>query len=295
MSKIKTMKRLFAYTPNLSQSFWLLLLLIICQIPTGFLGALLPQALGDEYKSWGNLAAYVFTFILMGCIIIRLGKDQSSAIQQQNILDLDNSQTSIDSLSTPVHGIKAKFPLYILLLFLMPSLSVAIEPLYMWWPIPQWIEELFASMFRNDFGTFVVVAIAAPLCEEWLCRGIILRGLLKHDMVPYKAIFWSALIFAIMHLNPWQAIPAFCLGFAIGWVYWRTRSLWPCIFMHAVNNSLAFLMMFIFPDASANSTLYNITGNHYLLIYSGAVIMSCIIGYMLWKKLKGNTPTYYQG
>ena len=41
---------------------------------------------------------------------------------------------------------------------------------------------------------------------------MVLRGLLGHKVKPVWAIVISAAFFAIIHLNPWQAIPAFLLG-----------------------------------------------------------------------------------
>jgi len=261
------MKRLFAYNPNLSQSWGLLgLWFVISQL---IVSGIILVFFGPNIKSWSGFSAYVLSFIIMGLIVIQLGKAQSP----------------ISALT--IHGTKATFPLYILLLFLIPLLSVAIEPLYAWIPMPQGIQEFFATRFTNDLATFFLVIIAAPLAEEWLCRGVILKGLLANRMTPYRAIIWSSLIFAVMHLNPWQAIPAFCLGFAMGWVYWRTRSLLPCIFMHAVNNGIAFIMLSIFPDAPFNLSLRDIAGAHYPYIYTGAVALSIAIGYGVWRMVGG--------
>ena len=261
------MKRLFTYTPNLLLSWGLLGLLFVCQLVATVPSNLLTLIFGTNIQSWQHLFLYVLSFVLMGLIVIQLGKNQSPT-------------------ATPAtERSKTTFPLYILLLFLIPLLSIAIEPLYMWIPMPQWIEELFASMFTAEFATFVMAVIAAPFAEEWLCRGVILKGLLANRMPPYKAIAWSALIFAVMHLNPWQAVPAFCLGFAIGWVYWRTKSLWPCIFMHAVNNGLAFILLLLFPDIPTNASLYDLIPTYYPLIYAGAVMLSIVIGYILWRMI----------
>ena len=261
------MKRLLTYNPNLPQSWGLLILMIVCQLIAGSIAGIIPPIFGTESHSWITLFTSVLSFIIMIFMVMLLGK-------RQNGIETDITQR-----------IKPKFPLYILLLFLMPSLAASIEPIYMWIPMPQFMEDLFASVFTNNLATFIMVTIVAAFGEEWLCRGVILKGLLANGMPPYKAIVWAALLFAILHLNPWQAIPAFCLGFAIGWVYWRTRSLWPCIFMHAVNNGIAFIMLLLFPDAPVNASLYDIAATHYLFIYTGAVILSIATGYGVWRMI----------
>lgn len=91
------------------------------------------------------------------------------------------------------------------------------------------------------WAALLSVSVFAPLFEEWLCRGLVLRGLMKH-MNPTGAILVSAAFFAILHMNPWQAIPAFLLGILFGYVYYRTGSLKLTMLMHCVNNTFSLLL-----------------------------------------------------
>lgn len=87
-------------------------------------------------------------------------------------------------------------------------------------------------------GTIFTIVLVAPFTEELFFRGLILGGFL----LRYRAsvsILVSALMFAVLHLNPWQAIPAIAAGLFLGWVFHRTRSLVPCLVGHLVNNALA--------------------------------------------------------
>ena len=91
------------------------------------------------------------------------------------------------------------------------------------------------------WASFLTVAIMAPIFEEWLCRGMVLRGLLK-KMKPVWAIVVSALFFALIHGNPWQALNAFILGMVMGFVYYRTGSLLLTMLIHFVNNGTAVIL-----------------------------------------------------
>ena len=97
---------------------------------------------------------------------------------------------------------------------------------------------------------FISVAIYAPLFEEWLCRGLILRGLLQKTN-PAVAILVSAAFFSLIHGNLWQAVPAFGMGLLFGYVYYRTGSLKLTMLMHFVNNAMALFISKIpqFKDA----------------------------------------------
>lgn len=105
--------------------------------------------------------------------------------------------------------------------------------------MPAALEEALKSLTNGPlWASLISVSIFAPLFEEWLCRGLVLRGLLS-KMNPTGAICVSAAFFAILHMNPWQAIPAFILGLLFGYVYYRTGSLKLTMLMHFVNNTFA--------------------------------------------------------
>ena len=50
------------------------------------------------------------------------------------------------------------------------------------------------------------------------------------------------MLFAIIHLNPWQFIGALLLGVIFGWWFVQTRSLIPCLFGHAVFNAFPLIL-----------------------------------------------------
>lgn len=116
-----------------------------------------------------------------------------------------------------------------------------------WLPdMPEWLAESLGSMTGGNFLIdFICVSIFAPFFEEWLCRGMVLRGLLHHNIKPVWAIVISAVFFAFIHMNPWQAIPAFIMGCAMGYVYYKTGSLKLTMLMHFTNNTLALILSHI--------------------------------------------------
>lgn len=107
-------------------------------------------------------------------------------------------------------------------------------------PSPDWLRDLMGELINfaaNPVSTVAMVVVMAPLCEEAIMRGVVLRGLLG-TMRAGRAIAISALLFAAMHLNPWQMPTAFAGGLILGWVYRRTGSLGLCIVGHALHNAL---------------------------------------------------------
>ena len=111
-------------------------------------------------------------------------------------------------------------------------------------------EQVFASLMKEPWG-YVAIGILAPLAEEIVFRGAILRTLL--GMVSKKthwvAIMISAAFFGVAHGNVAQFVNALLMGLLLGWMYYRTKSLVPGILMHWVNNTMAYILNNIMPQS----------------------------------------------
>lgn len=88
--------------------------------------------------------------------------------------------------------------------------------------------------------TLQALALVTPLSEEIMFRGFVLRGLLNR-IGPGPAVVSTALVFSAFHLDAGTIIPIFFTGLALGWLYVKTGSLWPCIAAHAGQNTIALL------------------------------------------------------
>lgn len=110
-------------------------------------------------------------------------------------------------------------------------------------PPPLWLRTQFSGigdLVGHPFSAPFVLIVVAAVTEEFLFRGLILRGLLAKTS-PRRAVLFSATLFAVMHLNPWQMTGAFLLGLIFGWVYLRTRSLALCVVGHGFHNAMSLL------------------------------------------------------
>lgn len=112
------------------------------------------------------------------------------------------------------------------------------------WPEPAFYRDLFSNLTNlaaNPVASPLALIVTAAVTEELIMRGLLLRGLLR-VMRPWRAIWLTALLFALLHLNPWQAPIALSLGLVFGWLFLRTGSVGLCIAGHALNNTLALLL-----------------------------------------------------
>ena len=160
------------------------------------------------------------------------------------------------------------------------SLGMATDPLSNLLPeMPAWLEDTLKGLTSGDnlFLNFLTVSIFAPFFEEWLCRGMVLRGLLGNKMKPVWAIVVSALFFAVIHLNPWQALPAFLLGCLFGYVYYKTGSLKLTMLMHFTNNTFALVLSNIDSLKDADSLLEVLSAQQYWILVAACVLMLVLI------------------
>ena len=103
-------------------------------------------------------------------------------------------------------------------------------------------------MIMKDRLGYFVVGLFAPLTEELVFRGAILKALLQWKPNPWVGIVISALLFALVHMNPAQMPHAILVGLLLGWMYYRTDSIIPGVVYHWVNNTVAYVMYNLYPD-----------------------------------------------
>lgn len=117
--------------------------------------------------------------------------------------------------------------------------------------MPEQLTQLFVGIMNHPLG-YIVVGLLAPVAEEVVFRGALLRSLLQatEGRNHWWAIAISAMWFGIVHGNMAQGCNAFVMGLLLGWLYSRTRSITPGIVLHWMNNTMAYVMFRLMPGAA---------------------------------------------
>ncbi len=118
------------------------------------------------------------------------------------------------------------------------------------YPFPEEYLKNLGKLFELDmpmWRSFLVIAIAPGICEELLFRGLMPRFFEKYGMKVN--IVLTALLFAAFHLDPFRFLPVFLLGMLLGYLTLRSGSIVNSMISHAINNSLA-LIMIVFASSS---------------------------------------------
>lgn len=254
--------------PSISETFALIPISILFTIL--FLVLLLPiqkATGGDNSALKGFFDALVYALSLLGCLLFAKWMQSHTAPKEGTfrfeIID---------------------WRIYPVLLILPIALQIILSPLIDLIPGKEWLEEIFRKDIMGDaFWGAVTIVVLAPIIEELLFRGIVLDGFL-HRYSPKKSIIWSALLFGFFHLNPWQFVFASTIGVVLGWMYWKTRSLLPGIFLHFTNNGFGLVSDWLFPsDSKDKISEENFATAEFLYLFVGAAIVLLICGWLIDK------------
>lgn len=113
---------------------------------------------------------------------------------------------------------------------------------------PEMMDE-YTEMMDTALGGSQVLAmfaavILAPINEECIMRGLILKNLQRFFSTPVVIII-QAVLFGIFHANWVQGIYVLPVGAALGYVAIKCRSVIPSIFMHLFYNTLSFVVVLL--------------------------------------------------
>jgi len=173
---------------------------------------------------------------------------------------------------------------YLAIIITGAAIALAMNNLISLTPLPIWFPGYEATNEVLYEGGFLLQILSAGIfgciVEEISMRGVIYRRM-KRYWGKGRAMFLSALVFGVYHLNVVQAVYAFVLGLFFAWVYERYDSLWaPCI-AHMSANLFVILL--------AESTVFN----HILGSMVGFCLVTCIsvmVFYYGWSWLKQTNP-----
>lgn len=105
-------------------------------------------------------------------------------------------------------------------------------------------QDVFEKLMYNPLGVASIVLVG-PFTEELVFRMGIQPRFMKLGLSPFVAIVLSALIFGVIHMNPAQIPVGFLFGLILGWLYWRSGSIWVPFAAHVLNNLIGVTLVWL--------------------------------------------------
>lgn len=170
-------------------------------------------------------------------------------------------------------------PLLLVLPALELSMGLITTFIENWIPVSATQQREFDEMMGGSGGSVITACLIAPVLEEMLFRGIILRSFLN-QYSRWRAILGSSLLFGLAHMNVYQFVSAGIIGVVCAWLYDRTRSLWPGIFLHMSSNMF---VLYLYQSMSNREVQTDWEASDWLLLF--LVLMLAMAGIWLLRRL----------
>jgi len=185
---------------------------------------------------------------------------------------------------------------FIASLFLATSLWMAAHELFL---ASQWLgiqilrdeqvkaAQAMIAQFRSISPWLVLIsfAITPALFEEFFFRGFVFSSL--NQLSRPGAILATAVIFGLFHVVTGSVLaierflPTTLMGIFLGWLAFRTQSLWPGIVLHAVHNGLLLMTTYysdnlkawgVGVEEQANLPIMWLVGGAVVIVFSVAIV-----------------------
>lgn len=267
------------FYPNLKQSFGLLALLVGGTI---FL-TIVAIAIGGSNSEEGQqylLDRYLPLMIIGGNLIV-IGGVIAYAIREIRQTQVSAPVFSFRSVPAYVYGI-------VLLIAVLSQFWL--EPLSLFLSFSQ--DAITERMGNYHPGVVILVIMVNVVLMELLFRGIILKGLLM-TTTPVKAILWSSFLCALAGFSSFFFY--FFISLMLGWLYSKTRSLYPTILMFATATlvSYGFSWLLNLDDKAIFSwwAYMNRNVTIYIFLVSGSLLLTGALFYFFHQRLSSESST----
>lgn len=146
-----------------------------------------------------------------------------------------------------------------------------------------------AEMMWQNMGPLAAIpfvlfiALMPGFGEEMLFRGYIQRRLLQRWR-PALAILISSLLFAMVHVMPHAVVFAFPVGLWLGYVAWKTDSIWPTILCHILINGIWNIL-------NISSNLFGFSRTLHSILLIALMLIGIVTFIWSWRLLQQNSLT----
>ncbi|TYP91663.1 hypothetical protein LX73_2487 [Fodinibius salinus] len=186
--------------------------------------------------------------------------------------------------------------LAVILIFVIQPTIMFLAWINSFLPVPEFFTQMqntqmkmIESLLTSDLTIWVMlfhVAVVPAICEELLYRGYVMRSFQKNWGI-LAAIIVSGLLFGMYHVQLSNLLPLATLGIVFAFLTWTSKSVYPAIVAHFVNNAGSVVMGKYYPESAfakiAPETLPPIFVVIPSLLFSGFIV------YFIYKKYTINT------
>jgi membrane protease YdiL (CAAX protease family) len=98
-----------------------------------------------------------------------------------------------------------------------------------------WLRDRMPELHYGWSALVLFICVLPAVLEETAFRGLV-QHWLQVAVKPFYAIVIAAALFTALHLSIYSAPYLFAVGALLGWVKWKTGSLYPSMLIHFLHN-----------------------------------------------------------
>jgi len=119
-----------------------------------------------------------------------------------------------------------------------------------------------------------IIALVPAIGEELLFRGVMLRLFKDIFTNVHIAVFVSAVIFSLFHLQFFGFLPRVFLGMILGYLFVYTRNLWVPIVFHFVNNAASVIVYYLYENKYISTSIDDFGSTNSIVYIIGSLLIS---------------------
>ena len=216
---------LYRAWPGIRSAIYVYLMSMLAALPVGIAAAFSCEFIEFLTKTTINSSAWIMAIYMLAAELYMIHKCRKKFHLRVRLEKIQQMPKAIIFLLVFLVGLFQFIPMTALENFMV---------------LPDYLEQDFVDLAHNPIG-ILVLCIIAPIAEEYLFRGLMMRKMLRWNISPWYAIIASSIMFGLIHINPAQIPGAIILGIVMAWMCYRTRSLIPGIIIHITNNTLCLI------------------------------------------------------
>ena len=216
---------LYRAWPGIRSAIYVYLMSMLAALPVGIAAAFSCEFIEFLTKTTINSSAWAMAIYMLAAELYMIHKCRKKFHLRVRLEKIQKMSKAIIFLLAFMVGLFQAIPISVLERFM---------------DLPDYMEQDFLNLEHNPTG-ILMLCIIAPIAEEYLFRGLMMRKMLKWNISPWYAIIASSIMFGLIHLNPAQIPGAIILGIVMAWMCYRTKSLIPGIIIHITNNTLCLI------------------------------------------------------
>lgn len=135
------------------------------------------------------------------------------------------------------------------------------------------------------------LALMPAVCEEFFFRGCLQTFLTRHSGRQHLSVWTGAFIFSLLHLDPIGFLPRLFLGALLGYVFAASRSLYPGILLHFINNATVVAAYYLYGNGYLTHHPESFSEQwHWWSATPGLLLAVACIG-LLYRQNRADAPT----